>query len=86
MSVDPMFKSGSTTSRRPMSSYGLAADVTGPGWDRGDARRSVMVGNGTGVFLAVPGQGGDDGAFGGSSDPWRPQSSGGSPRRSRELW
>jgi hypothetical protein len=84
--VDPMFKSGSTTSRRPMSSYGLAADVTGSGWDRGDARRSVMVGNGTGVFLAVPGQGGDDGAFGGSSDPWRPQSSGGSPRRSRELW
>lgn len=86
VSVDPLIKSATATSRRPMSSYGLAADVTGSGWDRGDARRSVMVGNGTGVFLAVPGQGGDDGAFNGSSDPWRPQSSGGSPRRSRELW
>lgn len=86
VSVDPLIKSATATSRRPMSSYGLAADVTGSGWDRGDARRSVMVGNGTGVFLAVPGQGGDDGASNGSSDPWRPQSSGGSPRRSRELW
>ncbi|KAJ4140849.1 hypothetical protein NW768_000053 [Fusarium equiseti] len=86
VSVDPMFKSASSASRRPMSSYGLAADVTGAGWDRGDARRSVMVGNGTGVFLAVPGQGADESAFNGSSDPWRPLSSGGSPRRSRELW
>jgi hypothetical protein len=86
VSVDPMIRSAAAPSRRPVSSYGLAADVTGPGWDRGDARRSVMVGNGAGVFLAVPGQGGDDGAFNGSSDPWRPQSSGGSPRRSRELW
>ncbi|SPJ74844.1 related to F-box domain protein [Fusarium torulosum] len=86
VSVDPLIKSATAPSRRPMSSYGLAADVTGSGWDRGDARRSVMVGNGTGVFLAVPGQGGGDDAFNGSSDSWRPQSSGGSPRRSRELW
>ncbi|KAM0558624.1 hypothetical protein ACHAPJ_004822 [Fusarium lateritium] len=86
VSVDPMIKSAAAPSRRPVSSYGLAADVTGAGWDRGDARRSVMVGNGTGVFLAVPGQGGEDDAFNGSSDPWRPQSSGGSPRRSRDLW
>ncbi|KAF5607900.1 uncharacterized protein FSUBG_5002 [Fusarium subglutinans] len=86
VSVDPMIRSAAAPSRRPVSSYGLAADVTGSGWDRGDARRSVMVGNGSGVFLAVPGQGGDEGAFNGSSDPWRPQSSGGTPRRSRELW
>ncbi|KAF5020934.1 hypothetical protein F66182_7039 [Fusarium sp. NRRL 66182] len=86
VSVDPMIRSAAAPSRRPVSSYGLAADVTGPGWDRGEARRSVMVGNGTGVFLAVPGQGGGDDAFSGSSDPWRPQSSGGSPRRSRDLW
>ncbi|KAF5011370.1 hypothetical protein FDECE_2501 [Fusarium decemcellulare] len=86
--VDP-FKSAATAAptRRPISSYGLAADVTGSGWDRGDARRSVMVGNGAGGFLAVPGQGDDDdGLGGGLSEQWRPQSSGGEPRGSRDLW
>ncbi|KAM5342502.1 hypothetical protein ACJ41O_013468 [Fusarium nematophilum] len=84
--VDP-FRSAAAPPRRPISSYGLAADVTGSGWDRGDARRSVMVGNGAGGFLAVPGHGGDDdGLGGGGSDPWRPQSSGGEPRGSRDLW
>jgi hypothetical protein len=44
-------------SRRPESSYGLAADVEGQGWERGGAsRRSVLVGNGTDGFLALPGQ------------------------------
>lgn len=41
---------------RPSSHYGLAADVQGQGWDRGEARRSVMVGNSAGGFLALPGQ------------------------------
>ncbi|KAG5964654.1 hypothetical protein E4U58_003116 [Claviceps cyperi] len=39
---------------RPSSSFGLAADVSGQGWNRGEARRSVMVGNGTGSFLPLP--------------------------------
>ena len=51
---------GANTTRRPMSSYGLAADVTGPGWDRGEARRSVLIGNGMSGFLAVPGDKGED--------------------------
>lgn len=85
--VDP-FMSTSAPSRRPVSSYGLAADVTGSGWERGDARRSVMVGNGTGGFLAVPGQGGalGDELSGEVPEQWRPQSSGGEPRGSRDLW
>ncbi|KAM0435290.1 hypothetical protein ACHAPT_003384 [Fusarium lateritium] len=84
--VDPI-RSAAAPSRRPVSSYGLAADVTGLGWDQGDARRSIMVGNGAGGFLAVPGQGGDGDSLGsGLSDQWRPQSSGGEPRGSRDLW
>jgi hypothetical protein len=89
-----------TTLRRPVSSYGLAADVAGQGWDPREARRSVMVGNGTGTFLAVPGKetmptGGGlgvpssgAGGFGTSpsADPWRPHSSGGEIRGSRDLW
>ncbi|KAG6254581.1 hypothetical protein E4U24_007459 [Claviceps purpurea] len=43
---------------RPSSSFGLAADVSGQGWDRGEARRSIMVGNGTGSFLPLPVPGG----------------------------
>ncbi|KAG6103531.1 hypothetical protein E4U14_006197 [Claviceps sp. LM454 group G7] len=39
---------------RTSSSFGLAADVSGQGWDRGEARRSIMVGNGTGSFLPLP--------------------------------
>ncbi|KAG6026192.1 hypothetical protein E4U41_001321 [Claviceps citrina] len=42
-----------TVSRRPTSIYGLASDVAGQGWDRGAARRSILVGNGTGSFLPV---------------------------------
>lgn len=83
----------STTLRRPVSSYGLAADVEGQGWDPREARRSVMVGNGTGTFLAVPGKettpgGGSFGASdgGGRPDSWRPHSSGGEVRGSKDLW
>lgn len=81
--------SGATSSRRPMSFYGLAADVEGMGWDQGEARRSVMVGSGTGGFLAVP-DGVGDNSFGGrvSTDSgFRPQSSGrDSVKSSRDLW
>lgn len=84
------------SSRRPVSSFGLGADIAGMGWESGDARRSVMVGSGQGAFLAVPGQQeapampGPPPPFGaprGSSDSWRPKSSGGdSARGSRDLW
>lgn len=47
-------QSSSAASRRE-SHYGLAADVEGQGWDRGAARRSVMVGNAEGGFLTLPG-------------------------------
>lgn len=89
-------ETGGTTLRRPVSSYGLAADVAGQGWDPREARRSVMVGSGTGTFLAVPGKetmprgglGVPAGGFGSSdaSDAWRPHSSGGETRGSRDLW
>ncbi|KAJ6438499.1 F-box domain-containingprotein [Purpureocillium lavendulum] len=75
--------------RRPMSSYGLAADVTGPGWDRGEARMSVLIGNGTSGFLAVPGGAADSPGFALSAPPKpfanaaRPRSSGGEAMRSR---
>lgn len=75
---------------RPVSSYGLGADVQGMGWGGNEARRSVMVGSGVGAFLAVPAAeenpfGGPGG--GGSSDSWRPKSSGGaSVRSNRDLW
>lgn len=78
---------------RPVSSYGLGADVQGVGWGGNEARRSVMVGSGVGAFLAVPGP--EDNPFGGgaggggmsSSDPWRPKSSGGaSVKSNRDLW
>lgn len=78
---------GSSDARRPVSSYGLAADVAGQGWEGGEARRSVMVGSGTGGFLAVPGEMADaGGAPGGGllSESWRPGSSGG--ESSRDLW
>ncbi|KXJ92617.1 hypothetical protein Micbo1qcDRAFT_160359 [Microdochium bolleyi] len=54
-------RSASSTSGRPMSSYGLA-DI-GQGWSNGGgARMSIVVGNGAGGFLAVPGGGGDNAA------------------------
>jgi hypothetical protein len=82
--VDPL-KAPGMPSRRPASSYGLAADISGQGWDPSLARRSIMIGSGAGGFLAVPGtptspQGPA------SPDSWRPHSSGGEPRGSRDLW
>lgn len=51
--VDSLTKSAARAARRPSSSYGLEADVTGHGWNRGDARRSIMVNDGAGLFLPV---------------------------------
>jgi hypothetical protein len=66
---------GSMTALRPVSAYGLAASggQMSPSWTgsfggRGDVRKSVMVGNGFGGFLAVP-----------TEDIGRPRSSGGRP-------
>ncbi|KAK5993388.1 hypothetical protein PT974_06818 [Cladobotryum mycophilum] len=76
------FSAGAGQHRRP-SSYGLAADVAGQGWDRGEARRSVMISDSSGMFLPVPGQQDTGGLKSPSfSDPWqRPRSSGESTRR-----
>ncbi|KAG6009964.1 hypothetical protein E4U21_000735 [Claviceps maximensis] len=88
-------KEPATTSRhRPKSSFGLAADVAGQGWDRGEARRSVLIGNGTGSFLPIPSGPGPQEAFSlgsvpvpGGSDYQRPRSSGGvRNERNRTMW
>ncbi|KAH7362021.1 F-box domain-containing protein [Plectosphaerella cucumerina] len=39
---------------RPVSAYGLGADMVGQGWNTAGARRSIMVGNGVGGFMALP--------------------------------
>lgn len=66
---------GSMTALRPVSAYGLAnsggqmsSSWSGSFGGRGDVRKSVMVGNGFGGFLAVP-----------AEDVDRPRSSGGWP-------
>ena len=61
-------KSGS----RPVSSYGLGADIMGGGgeWVGAGATRSVMVGDGAGGFLAVPGQGDSAGRRRGVKPGW----------------
>ncbi|OAA40348.1 F-box domain protein [Metarhizium rileyi] len=88
--VDSFMRSAAP--RRPTSSYGLGADVTGQGWNRDEARRSVMIPSGTGAFLPLMGEE-DMGVFGsgsvpvpGGADQVRPRSSAGDPRRSRGMW
>ncbi|KAI1214507.1 uncharacterized protein F4807DRAFT_258 [Annulohypoxylon truncatum] len=83
-------RSGSTSSGRPLSSYGLA-DI-GSGWQAGGgARKSILVqGTGAGSFLAVPGGHGRTGSTASSSavkeDLWpRPSSSAGA-KGDRDLW
>jgi hypothetical protein len=84
--VDPL-KTPGFSARRPSSSYGLGADISGQGWDPSLARRSVMVGSGAGGFLAVPGLPSPPSAPGlQPQDQWRPHSSGGEARGSRDLW
>lgn len=68
---------GSATAPRPVSSYGLSESMGRP-WAQGHgARRSVIVGNGFGGFLAVPADG--DG---------RPSSSAGERKRGSQydMW
>jgi hypothetical protein len=104
MKVNPHGQNGGDTSRysmvsvasqqglRPGSSYGLGSDVAGSGWASGGARRSVMIGNGAGGFLAVPnydsGIAGVGGNSGRGEELWpRPVSSAGEKRRGdRDLW
>ncbi|KYK58747.1 hypothetical protein DCS_05764 [Drechmeria coniospora] len=50
------------TAHRPASSYGLAADVAGQGWNSSGTRRSVMIGNGANGFFTVSGEGDEDGS------------------------
>ncbi|ETS77080.1 hypothetical protein PFICI_10954 [Pestalotiopsis fici W106-1] len=83
-------RSSSATHDRPLSSYGLA-DV-GSRWREGSggARMSVIMGNGAGGFLAVPG-GADPShtrrkSEGSGADEWpRPKSSSGA-RADKDLW
>lgn len=71
-------------SQRPTSGYGLGTDITGMGWNTGAARRSVMVGNGTGGFLAIPSDNGDSSRD--DVEEWpRPKSSAGE-KGDRDLW
>jgi len=55
---------GRASAPRPVSTYGLGENM-GRGWEQGGgARKSVIVGNGFGGYLAVPA---DDGGRPGSS-------------------
>lgn len=83
--------SAHVNNNRPISSYGLS-DI-GAGWREGaaGARKSIIMGNGVGGFLAVPG-GDSPGRRGSSpgklapSDEWpRPMSSGGA-KGDPDLW
>ncbi|KAF8861231.1 hypothetical protein BDZ45DRAFT_282307 [Acephala macrosclerotiorum] len=49
---------GSATAPRPVSSYGLSENLSKTWGNQAGARRSVIVGNGFGGFLAVPADGG----------------------------
>ena len=49
---------GSATAPRPVSSYGLSENMSKSWGNQAGARRSVIVGNGFGGFLAVPADGG----------------------------
>ena len=71
---------------RPLSSYSASRGL-GPQWGGGAARKSIMVGNDQGAFLAVPDEhasrptsprgAGLSGGQGGSSRPTSPSSAGG---------
>jgi hypothetical protein len=90
-SYQPSRGGGGRGGDRPISSYGLGSDITGHGWSGGEARRSVMVGDGTGAYLALPGQQENNPLASGYGDvpfedPMRPRSSGGDSIRSKDLW
>ena len=75
---DERGRRGSATTPRPLSSYGLG-DSMGKSWGQGQGmRKSVIVGNGFGGFLAVP------------ADEERPSSSAGEKGKKRgsqyDMW
>ncbi|CRJ86695.1 hypothetical protein BN1723_000171 [Verticillium longisporum] len=80
---------GALQSERPISSYGLGADMLGNGWNTAGARRSVMVGNGIGGFTALPQDAPPPMPNGlqAGGDSWpRPVSSAGEKRGDRDMW
>ncbi|KHO01528.1 F-box domain protein [Metarhizium album ARSEF 1941] len=89
--VDSFTGAAAGPPRRPTSSYGLDADVAGQDWDRGEARRSIMIRNGANGFSPMAADGEDGGVtFGpvpipGGADPLTPRSSAGDVRRSRGM-
>ncbi|KID65702.1 F-box domain protein, partial [Metarhizium hybridum] len=89
--VDSFTGAAAGPPRRPTSSYGLDADVTGQGWDRGEARRSIMIGNGMSGFSPAPRDDGGEGfTFGpvpvpGGANPSTPRNSTGDVKRARGM-
>ncbi|RDI85082.1 hypothetical protein Vi05172_g4926 [Venturia inaequalis] len=59
LAPEEQFAPGFGGNGRPLSTYSINGGGGGGGWGN-EARRSVMVGNGVGGFLAVPAGGGDD--------------------------
>ncbi|KAF9881031.1 F-box domain-containing protein [Colletotrichum karsti] len=70
---------------RPISSYGLGADIAGLGWNTAAARKSVMVGNGAGMFMAIPSQS-TGGSKGSDEDYWPRPSTANNEKKSADLW
>ncbi|GKT84677.1 F-box domain-containing protein [Colletotrichum tofieldiae] len=70
---------------RPISSYGLGADIAGSGWNTAAARKSVMVGNGAGMFMAIPSQS-TGGSKGSDEDLWPRPSTANNEKKSADLW
>lgn len=72
---------------RPLSSYGLGADMASQGWNTPGARRSVMVGNGAGGFVPVGAHEPAGGLRPGGDALWpRPLTSEGEKKGDRDAW
>ncbi|ROT43103.1 F-box domain-containing protein [Sodiomyces alkalinus F11] len=72
---------------RPLSTYGLGADIAGQGWNTPGARRSVMVGNGVGGFVAIPTHEPAGLKPPGGDALWpRPLTSDGEKKGDRDIW
>ncbi|KAF1981708.1 hypothetical protein K402DRAFT_341774 [Aulographum hederae CBS 113979] len=63
-SPGPQGRRGSMTGGRPLSSYSASRGL-GPQWNREGERKSIVVGNGFGGFLAVPSEEARPGSSGG---------------------
>ncbi|KAF6817310.1 F-box domain protein [Colletotrichum sojae] len=70
---------------RPISAYGLGADIAGSGWNTAAARKSIMVGNGAGMFMAIPSQS-TGGSKGSDEDYWPRPSTANNEKKSADLW